>query len=153
MGIKSLRGPCRQLPIPKSATRILGQFGLEVPNGYGASFSLRRSKNGPRATLHVEGFSWCLRLPENVKSFSAAREYITAYGLRYGQQISERRKPKSPRGAERDYERLRSGHIQEDWLKSDVPALYAAAMLRCKHPAGYCSEDGFCHYEDCFAKS
>lgn len=37
------------------------------------------------------------------------------------------------------------------WLSSDDPARFADAMMKCRHPGGYCAADGRCHLAgDCF---
>ena len=38
----------------------------------------------------------------------------------------------------------------ENWLKSEDNEKWAEAMMKCKHPAGFCGQDGYCHYGDCF---
>lgn len=34
---------------------------------------------------------------------------------------------------------------KESWLRSNDPEKFAAAMMRCGHPAAYCAQDGYCH--------
>lgn len=46
---------------------------------------------------------------------------------------------------------MNKGPAREEWLKSEDPDEYAAAMVLCQHAGGYCSQDGFCHFEgSCF---
>lgn len=41
---------------------------------------------------------------------------------------------------------------RESWLRSDDPHKWADAMVICRHPAGLCGTDGWCHYGDCFRR-
>lgn len=39
----------------------------------------------------------------------------------------------------------------ERWLSGDDDDKFAAAMLKCQHPAGFCASDGTCYFGgDCF---
>lgn len=43
------------------------------------------------------------------------------------------------------------GAPRESWLRSEDPEKFAEAMMRCKHPGGFCAQDGFCHRDGkCF---
>lgn len=41
---------------------------------------------------------------------------------------------------------------RESWLRSTDDDKWAAAMVACRHPAGFCGADGYCHYGDCFKR-
>lgn len=42
------------------------------------------------------------------------------------------------------------GPPREAWLRG-TDEQWAEAMMRCQHPAGFCGQDGFCHFDgDCF---
>ena len=84
--------------------------------------------------------------------FEEARKYAVSYFARYGYGAVETgrkvgNRSKRPKGTERDL--IKSGKCRESWLSSEVPVLWAEAMVRCQHPAGYCGHDGYCIYGDC----
>lgn len=141
MTVTPMKRKRKPLPIPETACRM---FGFSKPDTWDARFSLRRSKRGVIITLIVPGFSWDLshlegRYPAN---FAEARQFVKQYGLRYGQVIEEVAKPKRWR--------LPKGPVDESWLESENPQKFAEAMLVCEHAGGYCGQDGYCHYGDCF---
>lgn len=141
------------LPIPESA-KALVVFGIGLPaTAWGVTFRLRRVKEGTEIFLLAGGFSWNLSVLENVwpDNFAVARRWIAAYGSRYGQVIGEAPpcRPRSPRPSGKDRAILKSGGCCEAWLSSDCPPLWAEAMIRCRHAAGFCGKDGYCHSGAC----
>jgi hypothetical protein len=96
-------------------------------------------------------FSWNVttQLNLNHRTFAEARRWVHAYAAGYGRKVEEVVKPrkKSPTG--NDAKVFRAGGCKEQWLSSDIPDLWAEAMVRCQHPGGHCGQDGFCHYGDC----
>lgn len=98
-------------------------------------------------------FSWSVSHYEKVNppSFAAARQWVAAYAARFGDVVAEapptRPPMKRPTGI--DAKLLKAGGCREAWLASDVPALFAEAMVRCHHAGAYCATDGFCHFGDC----
>lgn len=144
------------IPIPESACRIIGDFGMEEPNTHNnVSMSLRRLKRGVEIMLSVKvgrgAFSWNLSCMEDVypQNFAAAREWAAAYAARYGQTLHEIIKPREPRPTGDDRKLFKSGGCREAWLRSDVPALWAEAALRCQHAGAFCMSDGYCHFGNC----
>src|SRR5262249_23082496 len=83
------------------------------------------------------------------KNFTAARQWVIAWADRHGMSLEEKGKKRYPRASHQDNAIFKAGDCRESWLSSDVPKLWAEAMVRCQHPAGYCGGDGFCHYGDC----
>lgn len=157
--VARLRQPFRPLPIPESACRIIGVLrGGREPVAVGAvTFSLRRRKCGTEVLfcMPTDGgaltWSASLLLDKWPASFAEARQWVSAYLAQHGQEAVEtfRHKKRAPRAKGADAKLLRAGGCSERWLSSDVPALWAEAMLRCQHAAGHCGSDGYCHYGDC----
>lgn len=82
-------------------------------------------------------------------NFATARRWVAAYAVRHGQIIAETKKTRIAKAVGIDRKALRSGQCHESWLSSDIPELWAEAMVRCQHPAGFCGSDGYCHYGTC----
>lgn len=149
----------RPLPIPASACEIISAFALREPNTLmGVQFSLRRRKEGTEVTLSASvgqfrAFNWNLShmLDHYPPSFAAARKWVAAYAAGYGQVVEEAppSRPRMKRPVGNDRKLLKAGGCRESWLASDVPELWAEAVVRCQHAGGYCGQDGFCHFGDC----
>jgi hypothetical protein len=145
------------LPIPDSACSIIGALGLFAPDTIGrVAFSLRRRKGGTEIWMHAPqsgglAFSWNLSVMLDIHppSFREARSFVLAYGARHGQLLEERRKERIKRATGQDRIILKNGGCREEWLKSDVPTLWAEAMMRCGHAGGFCGQDGYCHLGNC----
>jgi hypothetical protein len=145
------------IPIPDGACRVIGALGMDGPaSNYGVTFQLRTRRQGteiwfyaPR-TAHGH-FSWNVSALNNIwpKSFAAAREWVAAYAAGFGQTVEEIRKEQMKRPSGEDRKALKAGGCREAWLTSEIPTLWAEAMVRCQHPGAYCGEDGYCHYGDC----
>ncbi len=142
----------RPLPIPPSACKTLGAFGLHIDRGAAARFRLRRRKGEAEVWMHLGNFQWSLNITEDVhpKTFAEARKVVAAYAWKHGQAIEEIRAEAPPRGTKADYALAKVGGAKEEWLASDVPALFAEAMMKCEHSGGHCAYDGYCHYGGCF---
>ena len=149
--IRPFRRKRQPFPIPEIACVIIGAMGGDLPARYGARFSLRRRKAGVEVMFNVPGFTWNVTHLEGVTlpNFAAARAWVHAYAARFGQTVVEVVNPRTARPAGKAAKALKAGECHEAWLASDIPALWAEAMVRCQHPAGFCGEDGYCHYGDC----
>lgn len=140
------------IPIPASATRIISCLGGDVPTPfYDVKMSLRTCAKGTDIWLSIPGFSWSLSQSENVwpKSFKEARKWAAAYAARYGQTFEEVIKERAPVGSRADRALLKAGGCKEAWLRSDVPALFGEAAIRCQHAGAFCFGDGYCHLGGC----
>lgn len=140
------------LPLPKCATAIIGVMGFDHPTTMvGVRMSLRRIRRGTEVMLHSGGFSWNLSHMEKVwpRSFKEARRWAQAYAARYGQTFEEIVQERLPVGSKADRALLKAGGCREEWLRSDVPALFAEAAVRCQHAGAFCMSDGYCHFGDC----
>lgn len=142
------------IPIPASATKIIGMLGGDsaVPGTMvNVKFRLRRIKAGVEVFLSVPGFSWNLSHMEGrwLASFAEARAWVAAYAARYGQTFDEvvRERQKAATGDDRKF--LKAGGCREAWLASDVPELWAEAQVRCQHAGAFCGQDGYCHLGGC----
>ena len=155
MSIVPLRGHRAALPIPADACRILRLTDETMLNS--VSYCLRRCKNGTEIMLTVridrrKALSWNVSAMTGhwPRSFTEARQWIEAYAGRYGHEVIETLPPnRKKRAPKEDRAVLNSGGCREAWLSADYPDLYAEACLRCRHPGGFCSQDGYCHYGDC----
>jgi hypothetical protein len=153
--VLEFKNPKRKpIPIPESACRVISLMGGDMPDSRynNPMYSLRRKNGATEIFLSLPGFQWNLSLVENhyPKTFKEARKWMVLFGNRYGQTITEAPKENPiirPKGEDRKI--LKSGGCLERWLKSDVPALWAEASVRCEHAGGYCGQDGFCHYGTC----
>lgn len=151
------KAPFRPLPIPESACRSIGVLrgGRELVQVGAVTFSLRRRKRGTEVSfcMPIDGgaFTWSASLLHDkwFKNFAEARQWAKAHLAQHGQEAVETTKRQRPRARGDDAKLLRSGGCSERWLSSDVPTLWAEAMMRCRHPAGYCGSDGYCHNGDC----
>ena len=146
----------RPFPIPASACRIIGDLGGDTEQVGQVRFALTRSNGRAQimfcvATGSGNTFSWNVTslLGLEHETFAEARRWAHAYAAGYGHLIEEVVKPRKQRVTGEDGKALRVGRCKEAWLSSAVPDLWAEAMVRCKHPGGYCGEDGYCHYRDC----
>jgi hypothetical protein len=142
----------RPIPIPASACRIISDLGGDQPETVvNVRMRLRTVREGTEINLHVPGFSWNLSHSEKVwpKSFKEARKWAAAYAARYGQTFEEIVKERWPVGSREDRALLKAGGCKEAWLKSDAPALFAEAAVRCHHAGAFCMSDGYCHLGDC----
>ncbi len=101
--------------------------------------------------LSVPGFTWNLSYTENIwpQSFKEARAWYGAYAARYGQTFEEIVTPRPPSGSREDRALLKAGGCKEEWLRSDVPALFGEAAVRCQHAGGFCVSDGYCNMGGC----
>ena len=154
--VVSFKAPFRPLPIPKSACRVIGVLSGRDLRAIGAvTFSLKRRRGAVDVLFcmptETGAFTWnaSLMMAKQFASFAEARAWVAEYAAQHGQEIEEKKKPQMARPRGEDAKLLRSGGCAERWLASDVPTLWAEAMVRCKHPAGYCGSDGYCHYGDC----
>lgn len=156
--VLAFRAKRRGLPIPESACRVLGDFGHGIPDTRrDVTFHLRRSKRGVDMKLAVVGrsiaFTWSLSLLENVwpATYADARAWLATYAARHGQVFTEvdPRRPPAKRATGDDAKLLKSGGCREAWLRSDVPTLWAEAMVRCRSAAADCGAKGFCDFGDC----
>jgi hypothetical protein len=138
--------------LPEMFTRVWDVFGGLVPPGPPESYSIWG--RGDRTYVMLK----CGRLSINVSSANKfantaeARKWAATFLARHRLDIPERPKHdkppmRQPRGDDR--KAYRAGDVHEAWLESDVPVLWAAAMVRCQHPGGFCGADGYCHYGDC----
>lgn len=41
---------------------------------------------------------------------------------------------------------------RESWLRSADHGRFADAMMKCRHPAAFCAQDGRCLFGDCFRR-
>ncbi len=119
-------------------------------------FSLSKRNGRTNVTIHKGTGelreAWSLSLATGVypKTYPEAREYVARVALSHGYDpFPEIKKKQPPRGANADYKLLKEGGCKEEWLNSDVPAMWGEAAFRCQHPGRHCTEDGFCHYRDC----
>ena len=143
----------KPLPMPAIVTKIYGAGIAAAPSEFSeVTFSLRRSKSGPLIYLHSENQYWCInsvinRQPAN---YADARLIVAQLAATHGHppfsELVQERQKRPTRAASALFKK---GECKEEWLKSDIPALWAEAMVRCQHPAGYCGQDGYCHYGDC----
>lgn len=153
----------KRIPLPASALSVSGALGLPLPETF-THFRLRRRKRGtevwiigpayaPSSTGKMLSMPFSLNLSAMLDvwpaSFPEARKWVAAYAAGHGQVLEEECKDRGPRPAPEDRRVLRAGGCREAWLSSDVPELWAEAMVRCKHAGGYCGQDGFCHYGSC----
>ena len=140
------------VPIPADACKIISYLGGDVPATVtNVRFRLTTLRKGVEIMLSVPGFSWNLSHTENYwpASFKEARRWIAAYAARYGQTFEEVVRPRSPVGSRADRALLKAGGCKEEWLRSDVPALFGEAAVRCQHAGAYCMSDGFCRLGGC----
>lgn len=152
------RKKSRSVITPPAITKALSAFGL-YPGNF-THFTINKRRKTSRRERSVEVWLWTedkhglnLSSVKNIhlSTEREARDYIkvfaTGSGLHLTELISEEKK--CPRPGREDAALLRQGIVKEEWLASDVPTLWAEAMVRCQHPAGFCGQDGFCHYGDC----
>lgn len=146
----------RSFPIPESACRIIGELGGTVDQIGKPRFSLSRCNKAAQIMFVIQAsggnaFSWNVTslLSLHHESYAEARKWAHAYAAGYGHVIEEVVKPRKERPIGADGKAFRIGQCKEEWLASTVPDLWAEAMVRCKHPAGFCGQDGYCHYGDC----
>lgn len=147
----------RPFPIHGSAFQVARDlFGGTMRQVGPVSFRLRRIHEGTVIFFTVAmdctpAFTWNVSnlLGIYPKSFQDARKWVRAYAAGYGQSIVETRpdREKQPTGA--DGKLLKSGGCKESWLDSEIPKLFAEAATRCQHGAGFCLQDGYCHYGEC----
>lgn len=140
------------IPIPASACRIISDLGGDVPSTVDrVRFRLTTLRKGVQIFLSVPGFGWNLSYTEDVwpKSFKDARKWVAAYAARYGQTFEEVERPRTPRPSRADAAVLKAGGCMEAWLRSDVPALFGEAAVRCQHAGGFCMSDGYCNMGGC----
>lgn len=148
-----MRRPRRPFPIPVDACRILNLTGSDFVH-QPVSYALRRRRDGVHIMFSVVigprmAFSWTVGADKGLRSFDEARAWVRAYAARYGNAVEEIVKERTPRPKGADAKLLKAGGCAEAWLSHDNPVLWAEAMVRCRHPAGYCGQDGYCHYGDC----
>lgn len=142
----------KPVPIPATATRIIGAMGGSIGSTeYGITFRLRTLRRGVEMWMSIPGFSWSLSESEGVwpASFKEARKWLQAYAARFGQTFEETFPDRYPRPSGADRLLMKAGGCREAWLRSDVPALFGEAAVRCHHAGGYCMADGYCHFGDC----
>lgn len=144
------------LPIPTSACVIWDTLGLPGPKrGHAAKFLLRTRRCGTEIWFTVPtptgAFQWNVSALNNYwpHTFGEARKWVKAYAAGFGQDIEEVVKPRMVRAVGMDRKLMRAGGCKEVWLKSDIPELWATAMVRCQHPGAFCGSDGYCHYGTC----
>lgn len=156
--LKKARKKKRFVP-PEFVTRIRNIFGLPAPERY-THFSLRTRRRGVEVRL-LAPIRWStgqqtwsglnLSVTHDVwpEDFAAARQWVQAWADRHGMTLEEKKKDRYPNPSREDNEVFKVGGCREAWLSSDVPKLWAEAMVRCQHAGGHCGQDGFCHYGDC----
>lgn len=140
------------IPIPDGATKIVNALGGDIPSTLvNVKMRLRRLRKGTEIMLSAQGFSWNLSYFEGnwPSSFKEARKWAQAYAARYGQTFEEIVPERPPIGSKADRKLLKTGGCREEWLRSDVPALFAEAAVRCQHAGAFCMSDGYCHFGDC----
>ena len=147
---KRLRGAATL--IPESFTAVAGAFGMSA--GTFGEFALRRRRRGAEVWLISDTglrVNLSMRLDEYPRDFAAARVWVRQLEIRHGLHLDEEPSKRIDRirMAPEDRALYRAGRAAERWLTSDDPRLYAEAMMRCKHPAGFCSADGYCHLGAC----
>ena len=147
----------KPFPIPASACRVIGSLGLRAADLYRVSFKLKRCKRGVEIWFSAPTgpntlFQWNASQLNDVwpLSFTEARRWVHAYAAGLGQIVEEVKPPprlKMPTGEDRKL--FKAGGCKEAWLRSDVPHLWAEAVIRCQHAGSFCGQDGFCHLEVC----
>ena len=141
------------MPIPAVVTRIVGPM-PPVSEFAPVRFSLRKTGK-PRKTviyLHKGPHSWSLSAAINQypKTFTEARILVRQVAASHGYEpFQEIIKPRMPRAHGEDRRILREGGCREAWLRSDIPELWAEAVVRCEHAGAFCGQDGYCHLGGC----
>lgn len=139
--------------------RIANLFGLPQSDHY-THFSLRTRRKGVEVWLLApivwpdgqqtwRGLNLSATCGIWPSDFTAARQWVRAWADRHGMRLEEKERKRYPRASRRDNAVFLAGGCCEAWLSSDVPKLWAEAVVRCQHAGGYCGQDGFCHYGDC----
>lgn len=136
---------------------VLSCLGADEPvTMVGVRFNMRRRRNQVELWFHAQStremsFSWNVtkQAGATLKTFAEARLWASAYAARYGQTVTEIKEERIRRAVGADRKMFKAGRCLEAWLSSDVPELAAEAMMRCKHAAGFCWQDGFCHRGTC----
>ena len=143
----------KPLPMPAVVTKIYQSGFASAPSSFSeVTFSLRQSKAGPLIYLHADNQQWCINsvISRQPKNYEDARLLVKQLAATHGHPpFAERVKPRQKRPKGEASALFKRGECKEEWLSSDIPALWAEAMVRCQHPAGYCGRDGYCHYGDC----
>lgn len=141
----------RAIPIPASACQIFGVLGIRHDQYQQTKFRLSRRRAGVTIWFVRGRFSWNVSHLEKVRpaNFKIARQWVAAYASRFGEVLEEIIKPRTPIAVGADRKLLKAGGCHEAWLESSIPELWAEACMRCQHPGGFCSQDGFCHYGNC----
>src|SRR6185369_15647322 len=120
-------------PIPESACRVIGAFGMNDPMTIGrVTFRLKTTKKGTEIWFNAPTgpamlFNWNVSAMLDIwpPSFKQARQWVAAYAAGYGQTVEEIRKDQIKRPAGGDRKLLKAGGCREAWLTSDVPQLFA----------------------------
>lgn len=155
--VRALQRRRRPFPIPESACRILDLAARDFVVSP-TTYSLRRHAGQVEVMLVVsvgahQRFSWNVTAMsgQQLGTFAEARRWVHSYAAGFGQTVTEAepRRPRMKRPSRADAATMKEGVCKEAWLESDVPTLWAEAVVRCQHPAGYCGHDGYCHYGDC----
>jgi len=163
--LRKARKP-RPIQLPRSAMLVAASLGLSVPATF-THFRLRRRRKGTEVWLTTtpamrherDGTTVVVPFEMNLSAdrdewpptFEAARKWVKAYAAGHGLVLEEivPERQRYPKPSPEDRRLLKEGGCKEEWLGSDVPELWAEAMCRCRHPGGFCGQDGFCHYGDC----
>lgn len=144
---------------PEFITRVSSTLGLPLPERF-THYTLRTRRCGVEVGL-VAPVRWStgqetghwinLSYLSDIypRNFAAARQWVRAWADRHGMQLEEKAKPRYPSASRDDNAVFLAGGCREAWLSSDVPKLWAEAVVRCQHAGAYCGQDGFCHYGDC----
>lgn len=144
-----------KFPLPESlltVVRSIGHiFGMSLPI-YFEFFRLRTHKLGVQ--VYIIGDNGCeIEITSifgiTLKNFKQARSWVNAISIRYNLNIQEKIRKVMPRPKGYDRMLLKQGGCKEAWLSSDIPNLYAEAMMRCHNASGECSYKGFCVFRDC----
>jgi hypothetical protein len=152
--VYKLKHKRKRIAIPSAASYLFGDM------GHFTVFTIMIRRKTKRRERHTEVWLWTdgnfglnLSAVKGIfpDSEEGARKWLKTFAEGHGLHLTERLKVKKhiPRGNREQYRDLKAGVVKEEWLASDVPALWAEAMVRCQHPGGHCGQDGFCHYGDC----